>query len=351
MSKAAKALQRAEALRLRARYQEALTVLKTLRTRDRALRLRRYLLLGHVQRMTGAFEASARAYQKALALADEPAQRADMLVSLALSRRAQGLWRQALGLLKEAEHIYRKLRDQEALAFLQWARGGTWRVRGDISEAIRCFRDALRRFAALADEHAVGYCLNGLGGAWRIKGSYRRSHHYYQRANELFRALREPFGLAYSHCGLGNALRMMGQHREALEHFRKALRIYRRIGDITSSSYTLWSMSKTWQLLGRHRLAERYLQQAEAHFRQTKDPRGWLYCLLQRAEAAALSKDMGKARRLAQEALRRARSLGFSVEACHGRALLKALQGQQEAGCYKALGLRPLPCTLPLNVP
>ncbi len=350
-------LEKADKLRDKSRYREALKILtrvleKGCESREDLFQCR--LLAGHTYRMLGDFEAAAANYEQAITIARElkdPVKGADAKVSLALSVRGMGDWAAALRLLGSAERVYLRRDDEGALAFLNWAKGGTCRIKGDIDEAIKYFKTAYGEFTRLGDEHAAGFCLNGLGGASRVKGLYGRSLDYYTRANGLFKKLRDPFGLAYSYCGIGNALRMKGEWDPAAASFKKALKVYAKIGDIVSSSYTLWSLSKTYVMLGRYETAKKYLKEAEKFFRKTKDPRGMIYCLLSEAELKALAGRKKSARAVVSGALELARAQGFAVEACHAEAMLSVLEGAPSFACYDDLGLKQKYKELPFNLP
>ena len=331
-----------------------------------------HLLSGHNWRMLGNFEKAVSHYEEAISWAaraeGDGASKAcppdafslDAKVSLSLAYRAMGDWKQALSLLREAEKAYKKLGDEEALAFVLWSKGGTFRIKGDIGRAIDAFREARKMFAARGDTQAAGYCPNGLGGANRIKGAYKTSMAFYSRANALFGELKDPFGLAYSFCGIGNALRMAGRHEEALREFSKALKVYGRIGDIVSSSYTLWSASKSLMMTGKTGPAREKLKMAERLFIKTGDPRGRIYCILSEAELRAMAKGRRGARgaspeALAAGALEMSRKYGFAIESCHAASLLAFFKGggaKPEAGCYKKLGIRrPDFSRIPVNLP
>nr|MDA8087509.1 tetratricopeptide repeat protein [Nitrospiraceae bacterium] len=201
-------LEEADALREKAHYRQSLSIvnraLKTCGPRDFEGAYRCHLLSGHNWRMLGNFEKAIAHYEKAISFAGgiSPADISlaegaktllpDATVSLSLAYRALGDWKEALSLLREAEKAYKRLKDEEALAFVLWSKGGTFRIKGDIGRAIETLLEARKMFAALGDEHAVGFCLNGLGGANRIKGAYKTSLACYTKANTLFKKLKDP---------------------------------------------------------------------------------------------------------------------------------------------------------------
>jgi tetratricopeptide (TPR) repeat protein len=348
-------LLKAESLRKRSRYREALRLLKrALKGSEGEDRLECLLAAGDTCRMTGDFTGAGGYYEEAVGLSrelKEPLQALDASVGLALARRALGDWKGSLGLLSRAEKAYLRRGDAEGAAFSLWAKAGALRVKGDIPGAVKTFREAKARFGALGDERGVGYSLCGMGGTSRVRGDFGRSLKYYTEANALFGKLRDGFGTAYSHCGIGNALRMRGEFKGAREHFRRAVAVYRRIGDVVSYSYTLWSLGKMHMMTGKYGLSEKYVKEALGHFRKTRDPRGAIYCRLSQAELRRLGGGKAAAGRMLVAARREARAFGFAVEECHAGALLSSLEGRTDNSCYGKLGLGLRYGAIPFNIP
>lgn len=323
--------------------------------------------------MTGKFVRAAEMYTKAVSVAREihsPDMAADARIGLALSLRAQCMWRQAWKLIKMSKKRYATNQDNHGLAFALWAEAGTLRIKGDVPGAVKTFRESLKLFASMKDDNGIGYCLCGLGGASRVAGHIKASLNFYTAANTLFTKLRDSFGKAYSFCGIANAYRMLGDYAKAFSFFAKATRLYRTIGDKVSYAYTLWGLGTAYKMTGRYEKARDCMKKAMRYFRATKDPRGMIYCRLGLGEIAFLKGDSSRAEKHLVSVRKSLSELRLRIEDCYANSLHRMMKSQSSvtaartqtakrgkkknvsrASCYHRLGLNLRFHSLPLNFP
>jgi tetratricopeptide (TPR) repeat protein len=359
MSETDRILCQAEKLRDRSAYIESLRLFKGAlrgytRVHDKESMIHCMLSLGDTYRMTGDFDLAVTKYKETIEVARQiksPVKVADARIGLGLALRAQGKWREALKLIREAKGSYLKRRDREGIAFSVWAEAGAFRIKGDIREAIKTYKESYRLFRAMKDDNGTGYCLCGLGGASRVAGLFRNSLNYYREANKIFSLNEDTFGKAYSYCGIGNAYRMIEDYKNAFTHFAKAVRLYRTMGDRVSYAYTLWGLSTAYKMTGNLNKAHGYLTDAMGLFRRTKDARGICYCLLGLGEIALLQEKKVLATRRISSAWDKAERANFAIEKCYAKTLLNLLDGKIYNTCYNELGLRIGFRGLPLNIP
>jgi tetratricopeptide (TPR) repeat protein len=357
---------KAEALRQKSQYREALSVFKKAAAHARKIQdagglLDSSMAAGDVCRIIGDFDHAVEYYTEALEICEgfcDDLTAADALVGLGLSYRAVGMWQKAMRLIARARKIYVAAGDKKGMAFALWAEAGSLRIAGKIPAAIETYFRARRIFAASGFDSGLGYTLAGLGGAHRIAGKPADSLKYYLEANEIFRSLRDAFGTAYTHCGIGNAWRMKGDYVRATGEFKKAAALYGRIGDIVSYSYTIWSLATLCKMRGNLAEALKYTAEARRNFRKTKDPRGIIYCDLAQGEVAWMMGKEKRAQALIRGALASAVAHKFRLEECHARLLLlnagKAYRKGAAAktpSCYKKIGVGLRFDTMPFNLP
>lgn len=369
--------QRAEKLREHALYPQSLTLFKKALHKYKSIRdtlgtIHCALSLGDTYRMIGNFDRAARHYMYSIEQAKiihVPLAVLDAKVGLALSLRAQGKWNDALKFIRESKNAYKKLDDNEGIAFTLWAEAGALRIKGDIIRAIKVYKESYAMFKSLKDQHGVGYALCGLGGTSRIAGSFRDSKKYYETANKLFTKLKDIFGKAYSFCGIANAYRMLDDYDRALKNFNKATTLYKKIGDEVSYSYTLWGLGMTHLLMGNDRKARDCFIRSKKLFQKTQDPRGIIYCRLGLGQLSLIAGRNAFAKNSIEASLTESMNHGFRVEACHAEALLsyidfhnppsppfkkwqkRGLPGEKGVRCYNRLGLKLRFQGLPLNIP
>ena len=385
LSEIDKILCRAEKLREKSLYRQALRLFKKAlqgyrKIHDREGLLHCMISLGDIYRMVGNFDLAARSYKDTIKLASQinPVKVADAQVGLGLSLRAQGKWKEAIKLIRKSKSIYKKKDDRQGIAFTLWAEAGALRIKGDIRNAIRTFKESYTIFKAMKDPHGVGYCLCGLGGTSRIAGLFRDSLNYYKDANKLFSSIDDTFGRAYSYCGIGNAYRMLSDYDNAFTHFSKAVRLYKKIGDKVSYAYTLWGLGTAYKMASNIKKTHYFLMKARQLFQATKDPRGLVYCRLGFGEIALLKGNKAIAKRHLLAARKESKKNNFAIEGCYADTLISFMNETnpysppfrkgglgrlrrlaEERGfsrkidntCYNQLGLKIRFQGLPFNIP
>ncbi|MEW6675269.1 MAG: tetratricopeptide repeat protein [Nitrospirota bacterium] len=309
---------------------------------------------GDICRMQGDFDAAVKNYSGAIKLAKkirDTIRATDAKVGLGLSLRAQGKWKRAIRLIREAKMVYPKKGDSEGIAFTLWAEAGALRIKGDIAGAIKVFKESYKIFRSIKHDSGVGYSLCGLGGTSRVAGGFKDSLKYYTAANKLFSTVKDAFGIAYSYCGIGNAYRMIGDYKNAITNFAKAVRLYKKIGDKVSYSYTIWSLGTTYKMIGDYKRARDYFIRAMLLFKKTEDLRGIIYCRLGLGELNFLEGRKTHAKRQLKAALYDSTKNSFAVEKCHAKTILSYMDGKIDNGCYNKLGLKLRFQGLPFNIP
>ncbi len=340
----------AEKKRSKSKFREAVALYidaKENADNDRELQLNCLLALGDTFRLTGDFEKALKSYKEAHKLslqiekdicAPNPygAQSAveilelidptDAVVGIGLSLRGLGKHKEALKYLNSAVKTYTLQKDKEGRAFALWARGGAYRVKGDIKKTIEDFKEAKKIFAQSRDKAGRGYTLAGLGGATRVEGKYKDSYKYYSEANKIFSDIKDTFGMAYTSCGIGNSLRMQDEFRESLNHFGEAKKKYKKIEDRVSYAYTLWAEGISLLMLDRIVQANNNFKEAEKLFKSTKDNRGIVYCTLANAQSHFISKKKALGLKMAKKALSSATKNEFKIEKGYAKKVIKAME-------------------------
>lgn len=324
---------------------------------DRELQLNCLLALGDTFRLTGDFQKALKNYEKAHKLSLqierdfkktnaygvesaldmlELVDPTDAVVGMGLALRGLGKHKEALKHLNSAVKTYTSQKDKQGLAFSLWARGGTYRIKGDIKKTIEDFKEAKKIFAQSRDKAGRGYTLAGLGGATRVQGKYKESYKHYSEANKIFSDIKDTFGMAYTSCGIGNSLRMQDEFRESLNHFGEAKKKYKKIEDRVSYAYTLWAEGISLLMLDRIVQANNNFKEAEKLFKSTKDNRGLVYCTLASAQSHFISKKKALGLKMAKKALSAATKNEFKIETGYAKKVIKAMEKQ--------------PSTLPINL-
>jgi tetratricopeptide (TPR) repeat protein len=357
-------VKRAEKLQKESKFSEALSIYekvdKVLSENDFDDEWLYYLRLneGHCARLAGEFKKSIRYYRFALRIARRIDERAiaDAHAGLGTAFRAIGRLNDAIENFEIAVDIYRKIKDEEGLAYILWAKGGTLRFMGFLKDAFEMFKDAFSIYKKLRNKSGIGYSLCGLGGVSRIMGNFDDSLEYYTNANNVLRSLKDKFGIAYSYCGIANANRMLGNFEKAQHYFNLATKNYEEIGDKISYAYTLWGEGTLAKVIGNFEKAIEKFSRAEKIFRETGDKRGLIYTELGKIEINYL---MGKkiSEKKFDEIFEISKKYGYNFERLHVQLVRGLMKGENVCDVlneYERLGSRfaqRINLEFPLNLP
>ncbi len=147
-------IRKAEVLREKAQYREALKMFKGALSLSRKQGnvdgiLDATLGTADISRMTGDFDSAIKNYEEALEASEAMGNRltaADCMVGMGLSLRAIGMWKEALRFIKAAKKIYDRERDRKGTAFSLWAQAGALRVGAISGNLLRYSRMLNRHF-------------------------------------------------------------------------------------------------------------------------------------------------------------------------------------------------------------
>ena len=144
-------------------------------------------LRAEVLRELGQTEASVQAFEAAVAMAEDPGQRARALFGLASSLRILDRHREALAAADAAEEQARGLGDPVELAQIHFLRGNLYFPLGEIDACLAAHQQA-RAYAAQAASPALeARALGSLGDAHYLRGEMQTAHEYFTRCVALAR--------------------------------------------------------------------------------------------------------------------------------------------------------------------
>lgn len=258
-----------------------------------------YEALGKLYRQQGSWEASVRAFDRALNLArqaenskDQARIQNDLSFTLWLSDKYQeasqfasavlklpdvskieqataqshlGMISWVLGHLREAEGWCRKSVDtligsgnQARLAAAYNRLGLVYLTRGKLTEARQVTRQALDIREKLGDDWGRAYCLVNFGKIALEQGDFPQATQHLAQAQEIFEKIGSSDGLMVVHTEQGRAMLRLGQADKALPLLGQAMQLAQEIGK--SSAYGLGDI---YLLIAQARLAQGEIAQAK----------------------------------------------------------------------------------------
>ncbi|MET9627277.1 BTAD domain-containing putative transcriptional regulator [Lentzea sp. NPDC006480] len=177
-----------------------------------------HLQLGH----------SAEAFEHlrlALALDDDPVNRADIHLDLGRILTQEDRTAEALDHTCRALELYRSVRHQSGQAFALNNIGMASVDLGDHRRALECCREALALQQELGNQDGEAGAWDSLGYTYHHLGDHAKAIDSYQRALDLYRDLGDRYEVAATLGNLGDTRQAAGQPGAAREAWREALAI------------------------------------------------------------------------------------------------------------------------------
>jgi len=252
-------------------------------------------------------------YQRVLPLLPEHEQSAVMLkIGQVLElvgqwQEANDIYRQALALAQQLEHLPEQAQAQRALGWLL-------RKRGDYAEALHWMERARISFAQLGDPAGVSYLLADIGEVYRLQTKYEEARSYYNESLQLAATVatpREQMAVrAYTLKGAGTVATWQGDYTAARTLNEESLAIRRELGDKPGVATMLNNLAIVAGL--QHDMKGAYPLNAEslAIFRELGDRWSLGTLLNNQAVVAGALGNYAEARQLLEESLSIRRQLG-----------------------------------------
>jgi CHAT domain-containing protein len=210
------------------RFNDALA--ETSRAREHFIALRRHdhaancdVEIGNVAYYSGLFELAVVAYQRAERTYDSLSMGRLALISRrnqALVLRNQGLFTEALALLRVLEHEVQALGDDLELVELTFAQAQVFADRGQPGEALAMLQDALERFTALGADASAASCRLEQGWLALRQGDAAVAEQAFREAAAPLADRPDPlWRIDY---GRGRAAELLGDAAAALAFYQKA---------------------------------------------------------------------------------------------------------------------------------
>ncbi len=211
----------------RSHVRTALKLLKSCPRQDRAAKIQHaHWILGGVERFSGRFAPSARAFHTAAehahVLRDKSAE-AFALCGLAGVQRVLGLDRLSSNNYRRAHSLFIQWGDPFGQAYGLCGQANALRTFGSAADSIDLYRQSARLYRRLGDQSSEGFAHWGLGGSFRRLKKFSRSWTSYQKALRLFLTSKDDRGVVMAHLGVARWWEDRSYVREAVLSARRAL--------------------------------------------------------------------------------------------------------------------------------
>ena len=177
---------------------------------------------------------------------------------------------------KEAQSIYKDLRDYYYYATVTSDLGSRYQELGFINLAVKCWYQSLDIFQTIigieGHEYEVGILHNNLGKAYiEFLHNLDQAQVHYYTAYQLFEKIGNLPGEGNTLIGLGGIRQFFGYYREAINYYEQALDCYISLGDLLKEADTYGRIGSCYIELKQYSLALVQFQKAIDKYRELQD--------------------------------------------------------------------------------
>jgi len=283
-----------------AQYQRALDAARRLPDIDRGEVLDTWRALGDVWRQAGRFEESLQAYQQALRVAEDSAQRVALITSMARARERAGHYSAAHRDLTRAQRLAAGSSVTEgigAMAAVASIRATVLLAQNRFDAARAQARDAVEYARSAGDDEALARSLNALATAELMLGGTESEIHL----REALRIHEQRGDLADQSAITGNLGAMAwfeGRWDEARDLYEASAEAAQRAGDVVPAALAQANLGELLVAQGRLDEATTVLGQALTTLRAVGYSEGAIFAESQLGRAAAIRGDAEQARQV-----------------------------------------------------
>lgn len=311
--------------------EEALSIARKFKLRERAL---------HCQRMIGICWYADRDYEKALTTfeATIPGYRklkdrqgeSRALQNVALTLRQLGRNEDALDVFRRSEQIVRELGDDAFLMTVLTSIGSTYSILGRPKESLNAFSECLTLAERLDDPGMRARITGNIADVYIGIGDTETAIEWSKRSLDLHRQNHDPMGVGLTLSNLGRVYQRIGDLDAALAAMSEALTVMSTLTDVHARGRIMVYLATILLQKRRYSQAQVIAEEALDIFLKTHDHEREVRCRITLAELAAIRGDREQARSnfaLASKRLRTIDNASLDVEIAQHQAALMVGEG------------------------
>jgi LuxR family maltose regulon positive regulatory protein len=220
-------------------------------------------------RFQGEFREAIEACKRAISLAQNVGQQAEMMRVIADAHRQIGICQANLGNLAQGEEelrqaleIYEQLNSTTNIAYVHNDLGAILRRAGNLTGSELHFRQALEIWEKLGNVGMVALTMNNLAVGHYYRGEYAEALQLYEVALQQARKAGLDRPMAFILAGIGDVHKDQGAYAEALKAYEEGLQAARQCRENFIISYLLDAIGNIHRLMGNYAQAIDFMRQA-----------------------------------------------------------------------------------------
>jgi tetratricopeptide (TPR) repeat protein len=292
------------------------------------------LKLGKVLELTGEWQETREAYDRALALAEETGDRRDQAwceTAIGELRRKEGQYEQASTWLERARARFAALGDEGGVAQVLHYAGTMADQQGDVAAARSLYRQSLAIRRRLDDKPAIGSLLSNLGIVDFRQGDLESADAFLQESLAVRRETNDRWAIAITLNNIGFLYLDQGRHEEARSRLEEALSLQRQVGDRWMIGNALNNLGNVARDQGRYAEAGGLYGESLTIYRVLGDKWALAYLLENVGGLAALQEGAWRALRLTSAASVLRQEINAPLTPTEAGKLERALEPARQA--------------------
>ena len=258
----------------------------------------------------GSLRDALAALERALPLAEEPADRGTTLGDMGRVEDARGDYETALRYLEQSLEILREIGDKAGEGTTLSNMGSVAHARGDYETALRYLEQSLEMLREVGDKAGEGTMLNNISQIYDARGDYESALRYLEQSLAIRLEIGDKAGEGATLNNMGSLAHRRGDYQTAPRYLEQSLAIRREIGDKAGEGATLNDISQIYDARGDDESALRYLEQSLAIRLEVEDKAGEGRTLNNISQIYAARGDYETALRHAEQSLEISREIG-----------------------------------------
>ncbi len=170
---------------------------------------------------------------------------------------------QAERLIKEAEMLAEKLKEEPVKAELIYYKAGIAENRAKYSESISLYNDALKRYKELGKKRGISYCLNAIGIVYYNKGEFSKAIEFYKKSLVIDKELNDLSGVSACYNNIANIYVDQGDYKKGVDYYLRAKEIKEKVKDYNGIFHAYINIAIVYTEQGKYSTALSFLKKAD----------------------------------------------------------------------------------------
>ena len=220
----------------------------------------------------------------------------------------------------------RRLNQAKWMADAVNTKGVSYKVRGELEQALTHFLEALEMRKEIGDLKAVASSMNNVGVIFDIQGEFDAARTWYQQSLAISRSIEDSTEIANTLINLGINSSDQGDYEQALLNYKEGLKMREAIGDKAGIAHATLNVADIYYKQGDHGNAIDWFSRARLLYEETQNLSGIAACVEYIGSLYKIQGEFEKAKKYYQESLELGKEMGAQGTVARSLHLLGTIE-------------------------